>query len=50
MCLSLVVAPPVHVVSGQKQMGGALLLWKVYTNLDIRQSGDSVLAFTVLAH
>ena len=38
MCLSLVVAPLVHVVLGQEQMGGALLLWKMYTNLDVRQS------------
>lgn len=37
MCLSLVVAPLVHVVLGQEQMGGALLLWKMYTNLDVRQ-------------
>ena len=39
VCLSLIVAPLVHVVSGQEQMCGALLLWKVHTNLDARQSG-----------
>ena len=38
VCLGFVVAPLVHVVLGQEQMGGALLLWKVHTNLDVRQS------------